>query len=176
MEEQAAVVAIYPDHASAEDAVRRLQMDGIDMKHVSIIGKDFQAVERPLGFVTTGSVARDGAKVGAWTGGLFGLLVGAAFLILPGFGAVVIAGPLAAALLGGAEGALAGAALGGLSGALVGLGVSRDKAIRYESQVKAGKFLVAVQGDGALVERARSLVASGKSEEVEVAAPVAIPT
>ena len=119
------------------------------MRNVSIIGKDFQAVEQPIGFVTTGTVAKDGAKVGAWSGGLFGLLVGAAFLIMPGVGPVIVFGPLAAALLGGAEGALAGAALGGLTGALIGLGVSKDKAIRYESQLKAGKFLVTVQGDAA---------------------------
>jgi hypothetical protein len=98
--------------------------------------------------VTTGTVVREGAKVGAWAGGIFGLLVGAAFLILPGVGPVIAFCPLSVALLGGLEGALAGAAFGGLTGALVGLGVSKDKAIRYESQVKAGKFLVTLQGDG----------------------------
>jgi hypothetical protein len=165
---QATVIAVYPDHASAEDAVRRLQADGIDMKNVSIIGKDFQAVEKPLGFVTPGSVAKDGAKVGAWSGGLFGLLIGAAFLIVPGVGPVVIAGPLAAALLGGAEGALGGAAFGGLMGALVGLGVSKDKAIRYESEVKAGKFLVTLQGDAAQIERARYFVDNDAAESSEV--------
>jgi hypothetical protein len=165
---RATVIAVYPDHASAEDAVRRLQKEGVPMQDLSIVGKDFQAVEHPLGFVTTGTVAGEGAKVGAWTGGIFGLLVGAAFLILPGVGAVVVAGPLAAALLGGVEGALAGAALGGMTGALVGLGVSKDKAIRYESQVKAGKFLVTLRGDGPQVERAKSLFTAGKAETTEV--------
>jgi uncharacterized membrane protein len=165
---RATVIATYPDHASAEGAVRRLQQEGIPMQDLSIVGKDFQAVEQPLGFVTTGTVAGAGAQVGAWTGGIFGLLVGAAFLILPGVGAVVVAGPLAAALLGGLEGALAGAALGGLSGALVGLGISKDKAIRYESQVKAGKFLVTLRGDGPQIERARSLLTAGKAETTEV--------
>jgi hypothetical protein len=172
-DDRATVIATYPDHASAEDAVRRLQKEGVPMQGLSIIGKDFQAVEKPLGFVTTGTVAGAGAKVGAWTGGLFGLLVGAAFLVLPGVGAVVIAGPLAAALLGGVEGALAGAAFGGLTGALVGLGVSKDKAIRYESQVKAGKFLVTLRGEGPQVERARSLLSGGKAETTEVVQPVA---
>jgi len=167
----AAVIAVYPDHPSAEDALRRLQADGISMQNVSIIGKDFQAVEQPLGFVTAGSGAKDGARVGAWTGGLFGLLVGAAFLVLPGVGAVVIAGPLAAALLGGVEGAIAGAAFGGLAGTLVGLGLSMDKAIRYESQVKAGKFLLTLQGDAPQIERAKSLVTGGKAETTEVIEP-----
>jgi hypothetical protein len=162
------VIAVYPDHASAEDAVRRLQKGGIPMQNLSIIGKDFQSVEQPLGFVTTGTVAGDGAKVGAWTGGLFGLLFGAAFLIVPGIGPVVIAGPLAAALLGGAEGALAGAAFGGLTGALIGLGVSKDQAIRYESQIKAGKFLVTLRGDGPQIEHAKSLFSTGKAETTEV--------
>jgi hypothetical protein len=165
-------IAVYSDHASAESAVRRLQKDGIPMKNISIIGKDFQAVEKPLGFVTTGDVAKSGARVGAWTGGIFGLLVGAAFLILPGVGAVVIAGPLAAALLGGIEGAVAGAAIGGLAGALVGLGVSKEEAIRYESQVKAGKFLVTVHGDALQIERAKSLLTVGKAETAEVFGPV----
>jgi hypothetical protein len=165
---RATVIATYPDHVSAEDAVRRLQQEGIPIRNLSIVGKDFQAVEQPLGLVTTGTVAGEGARVGAWTGGLFGLLVGAAFLILPGVGAVVVAGPLAAALLGGIEGALAGAAFGGLTGALVGLGTSKDKAIRYESLVKAGKFLVTLRGDRPQVERARSLLAAGKAETTEV--------
>lgn len=162
------VIAVCPNHASAEDAVRRLQKDGIPMQNISIIGKDFQTVERPLGFVTTGTVAKEGAKVGAWTGGIFGLLVGAAFLILPGVGPLVIIGPFSAALLGGIEGALAGAAFGGLAGALVGLAVPKERAIRYESDVKAGKFLVALQGDEQQVQRAKSLFTAGKTESVEV--------
>ena len=172
-DERATVIATYPDHASAEDAVRRLQKEGIPMQNLSIVGKDFQTVEQPLGFVTTGTVAKEGAKVGAWTGGIFGLLVGAAFLILPGVGPVIAFGPLSVALLGGLEGALAGAAFGGLTGALVGLGVSKDKAIRYESQVKAGKFLVTLQGDGPQIERAKSLLTAGKAETTEVVQPQA---
>ena len=90
-EGQATVIAVYPEHASAEEAVRRLHKEGIPMQNLSIIGKDFQLVVKPLGLVTTGDVASGGAKVGAWTGGIFGLLVGgllvgAALLILPGIG------------------------------------------------------------------------------------------
>ena len=36
------VVAVYPDHASAEEAVRRLVKDGFSMQNVSIVGRDFQ--------------------------------------------------------------------------------------------------------------------------------------
>ena len=53
-------------------------------------------------------------------------------------------------------------------GALVGLGVSKDKAIRYESEVRAGKFMVTMQGDAPQVERAETLLNSGKAEVAEV--------
>lgn len=44
---QATVIAVYPDHASAEEAVRWPREDGIPMEKLSIIGKDFQAVDEP---------------------------------------------------------------------------------------------------------------------------------
>ena len=161
------IVAVYPDHASAEEAVRRLLKEGFAMKDVSIVGRDFQVTEEPIGFVSTGDYAAVGAGTGAWVGGLFGLLIGAAFLVLPGVGPVIVAGPLSAALLGGLEGALAGAALGALAGALVGWGVPKDQAIKYEAQVKAGKFLVVARGTPEQIERARTLLATGQHEEVE---------
>jgi uncharacterized membrane protein len=162
------VIAVYPDHASAEEAVRRLLKAGFSMEDVSIVGRDFQVTEEPIGFVSTGDFAKLGAGTGAWVGGLFGLLVGAAFLILPGVGPVIVAGPLSAAILGGLEGMIAGAALGALAGALVGLGVPKNQALKYEAQVKAGKFLVVARGTPEQVERARSLLATGKEEEVAV--------
>lgn len=40
-----AVVAVYRNHADAEEAVRHLQQGGIPMKQVSIIGRDWQVRE-----------------------------------------------------------------------------------------------------------------------------------
>src|SRR4051812_16912494 len=162
------IVAVYPDHESAEEAVRRLLKEGFEMKDVSIVGRDFQVTEEPIGFVSARDFAAVGAGTGAWVGGLFGLLLGAAFLVLPGVGPVVIAGPLSAALLGGLEGAVAGAALGALSGALVGWGIPKNQALKYEAQVKAGKFLVVVRGTPEQIERARTLLTTGKQENVDV--------
>jgi uncharacterized membrane protein len=162
------VVAVYPDHASAEEAVRRLLREGFAMKDVSIVGRDFQVTEEPVGFISAKDFAAVGAGTGAWVGGLFGLLVGAAFLVLPGVGPVVIAGPFSAALLGGLEGMIAGAAIGALAGALVGWGVPRHQALKYEAQVKAGKFLVIVRGTAEQVERARTVLATGRQEDVQV--------
>ncbi|WP_422926972.1 general stress protein [Singulisphaera sp. PoT] len=168
------VVAVYPDHASAERAVRQLHEGGFAMSDLSIVGRDFQVSEEPVGFVTTGDFASAGAGTGAWVGGLFGLLVGAAFLILPGLGPVIVAGPLSAALLGGVEGAIAGAALGALGGALVGWGVPKDQALKFETQVKAGKFLVLARGDSQHIEKAKAILGTGAPEELEVYSHAAV--
>jgi uncharacterized membrane protein len=156
------VVAVYPDHESAERAVRKLHQAGFAMHDLSIVGRDFQVSEEPVGFVSTGDYAAAGAGTGAWVGGLFGLLVGAAFLILPGVGPVVIAGPLSAALLGG------------LGGALAGWGVPKEQALKYETQVKAGKFLVIARGKTEDVARAKSLLAPDTPEHIEIYEPAVL--
>ena len=113
-----------------------------------------QTTEEPVGFVGDSEYASAGAATGAWVGGLLGLCVGAAFLVLPGVGPIVVAGPLSAAVLAGIEGAIAGTALGGLAGALVGWGVPKEKALKYETHVKGGKFLVIIRGEPEVIARA----------------------
>jgi hypothetical protein len=168
------IVAVYREHAPAERALRQLHEAGIAMGDLSIVGRDFQTTEEPVGFVSAREYARAGAATGAWFGGLFGLCIGAAFLVLPGIGPVVIAGPLTAAVVAGIEGALAGTALGSLAGALVGWGVPKEKALKYETHVKGGKFLVVVRGEPEVIARARRLVDQLRPEQVEVydAAPM----
>jgi uncharacterized membrane protein len=162
------VIAVYPDHESVERAVRRLHRDGFEMRDLSIVGRDFQVRDEPVGFVTTGDYAEAGAETGAFIGGIFGLCVGMAFLILPGVGPVIVAGPLSAVLLGGGEGSVAGAAIGALAGALVGWGVLKDHAPKYEALVKAGKFLVLARGDTKELERAKSVLGTEAPDHLEV--------
>jgi hypothetical protein len=96
------------------------------------------------------------------------LCIGAAFLVLPGLGPVVVAGPIVTAVLGGLEGALCGSAVGCLAGALVGWGVPKDRALKYETQVKGGKFLVLARGNSEVIDRARNLLANSAPEHIEI--------
>jgi hypothetical protein len=162
------IVAVYPDHASAECAVKQLYEEGISRHDLSIVGRDFQVTEEPVGFVSAGDYAKAGAATGACFGGLVGLCAGAAFLVLPGVGPVVLAGPIASAVMGGLEGAMAGTALGALAGALVGWGVPENRALKYETHVKGGKFLVLVRGKPEVIRRARNLLGHCGPEHIEV--------
>lgn len=161
------VVAVYRDHEAAERMVKHLHGAGIPMENLSIVGRGSQTTEEPIGFITADDFASAGAATGAWVGGLLGLCVGAAFLVLPGIGAIVVAGPLSAAILGGIEGALAGTALGSLGGALVGWGVPKEKALKYEKHVEGGKFLVVVRGEPSVVARAQSLLGDQSSVDFD---------
>jgi hypothetical protein len=166
------IVAVYPDHAAAEKAIQQLHDAGFAKSDLSIVCRDFQMREEPVGLIGAGDYAKVGAATGASFGGLFGLLVGAAVILIPGVGPVIVAGPLAAALVAGMEGALAGTALGGLAGALVGWGIPKDRALKYQTQIEGGKFIVVVRGIPEIIDRARGLLAGKTSEHVEVYEPV----
>jgi hypothetical protein len=165
------VVAVYADHSAADHAVRRLHEDGFGLDEISIVGRNLQVTEEPVGFVSMGDYVSAGARTGAFAGGLAGVALGAALLLVPGIGPIVVAGPLAAAMLAGIEGAVAGVALGALGGALIGLGVPREHAIKYETEVKGGKYLVIVRGYAGDITKARNLLANDGAENVVVHDP-----
>jgi hypothetical protein len=168
------VVGIYQSMDQAEQAVRMLDQGGFPIKQVSIVAKNIQSEKKISGFVTTGDVAKSGAGIGAWTGGIFGLLVGAAFLWVPGAGPIIVAGPLAAALLGGIEGAAAAGATGGLLGAMVGWGVSKQHILKYEQSVNAGKYVLVCHGSAEEVRKANNILRATQPGELQVYAESAV--
>ena len=88
------IVAIYPSHTAAEAAIKELQQSGFDMKKLSIVGRDYHTDEHVVGYYNVGDRMKYWGKMGAFWGGLWGLLFGSAFFFIPGIGPLVIAGPL----------------------------------------------------------------------------------
>jgi hypothetical protein len=165
------VIAVYPEHESAERAIRLLHKNGYAIEDLSIVGRNIRMTEEPTGFISTGDYVIAGAKSGAVLGGLAGVALGAALLVIPGIGPVIVAGPIAAAVLAGVEGAVAGVTLGAVAGALVGLGVPREHAIKFESEVQGGKFLVLARGHAEEIDRARALLKTETPGEIAVYDP-----
>ncbi|MGH3867330.1 MAG: general stress protein [Pseudonocardiaceae bacterium] len=137
-ESTGAVVGVYGSMKDAEAAVRTLLEHGMPAEQVSIVGQDLHSETEIHGFVTTGDVAKTGAKSGAWVGGLFGVLTGTALLFVPGVGLLVVLGPLAAGAVAAAEGAAAG---GGL-GAVLGHFIAKKHVPKYSEHLAAGNYLV----------------------------------
>ncbi|MBW4444874.1 MAG: hypothetical protein KME10_27535 [Plectolyngbya sp. WJT66-NPBG17] len=160
------VVSIFSSHVEAEAAVLELQKAGFDMQKISIIGKNYETSEHVRGFLTWKDTAKVGAgEAGYWGsffGGLFGILTGAGLLFIPGIGPVIIAGHAAGILAGWIEGMIVGgvgaAVAGGLVGALVGLGIPKEQALKYETEIKAGRFMVIVSGTDGEIDRAQQIL------------------
>jgi hypothetical protein len=48
------VVGIFATHTEAEDAVKKLERGGFDMKKLSILGKDYHSEDHVVGYYNTG--------------------------------------------------------------------------------------------------------------------------
>jgi hypothetical protein len=151
-------IAVFNTHGEAENAVKELQTSGFDMKKLSIVGKDYHTEEQVVGYYHNGDRMMYWGKMGAFWGGIWGVLFGAAFFWVPGIGPLVVAGPLISAIVGGLEGAVAIGGLSALGAGLYGIGVPKDSIINYESSIKADKFLLVVHGSGDELTNARDIL------------------
>jgi hypothetical protein len=140
------VVAVYATHPLAENAVKELQRSGFDMKKLSIIGQDYRTEENVTGFYTLGDQMKKWGTLGAFWGGVWGLVFGAALFWVPGVGQVLVAGSLVAVIVGALENAVIVGGLSVVGVALFNIGVPKDSALKYEEQIKAGKFVVVAHG------------------------------
>ena len=151
-------VAVYDLHTQAETAVKALQRAGFDMKRISIIGRDYHTEEHVVGFLNAGDRAKVLGKLGAFWGGLMGVLFGSALMFVPVLGHVIILGPLAAIVFGGLQGAVLVGGASALVGALMAVGIPKDSVLRYETALKADKFMLVVHGDAQEINRAHELL------------------
>lgn len=158
MSEQNSVVAVYASHEAAEEAVKTLQHAGIDMRTLSIIGKDTHMDEQVVGYYNNGERMKRWGKNGALWGGFWGLLFGSAFFAIPGIGPVLVAGPAVMWIVGALEGAVLVGGLSAIGAGLVGLGIPKDSVLEYEVALKTDQYLLLVHGSLADVEKARSIV------------------
>lgn len=151
-------VGIYNTHTEAEEGVKKLEKAGFDMKKLSIVGRDYHSEEQVVGYYNTGDRMKAWGKMGAFWGGLWGILFGAAFFVIPGIGPIVVAGPLVSALVGALEGAVVVGGLSALGAGLVGIGIPKDSVIKYETALKADKFLLVAHGTGEEVAKAADIL------------------
>src|SRR6202046_5640808 len=96
--------------------------------------------------------------MGALWGGVWGLLFGAAFFVVPGIGPVLVAGPVAASIVAALEGAVVVGGLSAIGAGLYSIGIPRDSILRYETALKADKFLLIAHGTTEDVARAKETI------------------
>ncbi len=163
----AAAVAVYEEHTGAEEAVITLQKGGFDMKKLSILGKGYHSEEQVIGHYNAGDRVKYWGGTGALWGGLWGLLFGTAFFAIPGIGPVVVGGPLVAAIVSGLEGAVFVGGVSAIGAALYSIGIPKDSVLRYETALKADKYLVVVNGTAGEVTEARDILRHTNATSVD---------
>jgi hypothetical protein len=165
------VVAVFGTNADAEEAVKELQHAGYDMKKLSIVGKDYHTEEHVVGYYNAGDRMKYWGKLGAFWGGLWGLLFGAAFFWVPGVGQLVVGGPLVSWILGALEGAAVFGGVSVLGAGLYSIGIPKDSVLKYETAIKSDKFLLVAHGSWDEVKKAKQILDNSQAHEVDMHTP-----
>jgi len=167
MNQHNSVVAIYTAHTEAEAAIKELQKSDFDMKQLSIVGRDYHTDEHVIGYYNAGDRMNYWGKQGAFWGGLWGMLFGSAFFLIPGIGPLLVAGPLVGWIVGALEGALVVGSLSALGAGLYSLGIPENSILRFETALKAGKFVVIAHGSKEQTDHARKILSGTHPETLE---------
>ena len=128
------------------------------MKKISIVGKDYHTEEHVVGYYNAGDRMKYWGKLGAFWGGIWGMLFGAAFFAIPGIGPILVAGPLVAWIVGALEGAVVVGGLSALGAGLYSIGIPKNSVVEYESALKSDKFLLLAHGTADEVAKARDIL------------------
>jgi len=167
-EDKSSVVGVFDTHAKAEDAVKALGRSGLPMQQLSIVGKDYHSDEHVVGYYNTGDRMAYWGKLGAFWGGLWGILFGAAFFWVPGIGPVLVGGPLVSAIVGALEGAAMVGGLSAVGAGLYSIGIPKDSVLRYEMALRSDKFLLVAHGTPEQVARAQEVMDQNKATETAI--------
>jgi hypothetical protein len=167
-EKHSSAVGLFSNHQDAESAVKELQKCGFDMKKLSVVGKDYHSEENVIGYYNTGERMATWGKFGLFWGWIWGLVFGSAFFLIPGIGPVMVGGPLVSYIIGALEMAVVTGGITALGGALASIGIPNDSVIRYETALKADKFLLIVHGTVLEVAKAKDILMQNSAEEANV--------
>ncbi len=170
------MIARFAEPDRAREAVEALIERDYPMDMISVLGRPAAVGDDPLGiyYHTSGERIRGWGKLGAFWGGIWGLLAGAAGLfVVPGLGAVAAAGPVVDALAGAAAGAAGGGGVMAGAGALSHLttamhrsGVAEEELERLHTAIENGEYVLMLRCRHDECDRYRPLVTQAGADEV----------
>jgi hypothetical protein len=161
-----AAFGIFQSQTGVEYAIDVLRGEGFRNTDISVLFPEKKGTEDVA--VEKHTEAPEGTATGAKSGAIFveslGWLAGIGVLAIPGLGPFIAAGPIMAALTD--MGVLG--ALGGITAALVGLGMPKYEAKRYEGRIRTGEILLTVHcDDSEWAEIAKEIL--GRTGAVDIA-------
>jgi hypothetical protein len=151
------VVGAFTDDHEAQNALADLRNAGFGDAEIGVIRRHSHHDEGQTDLDDT--YAGEGAVTGVATGAGLGALWGVGILagVMPILGPAIAGGTLAAVLSSAAAGAVAA----GLAGTLIGMGIPREEAEFYESELHAGRTIITVNAPGRVAEAADIMIRHG---------------
>ena len=168
MTDAGTVVAVYNSHTDAEQAVAKLSAGSFDIKKISIIGKDYHTEENVIGYYSAGDRMKSWGRLGAFWGGIWGLLFGSAIFMIPGIGPLAMAGPIVGWIAGALEGAVVVGGLSAIGAGLYSIGIPKKSILQYETSLKAGKFMLVAHGTSDEVTHAKAILSTTGATETQL--------
>jgi len=161
MNSKNSVAAIYDTHEQAEHAIKELQEAGVNMKSLSIVGRDTHTEEHVVGYYTAGD------RMKYW-GGVWGLLFGSGLFFIPGLGPILAAGPVVAWIVAGLEGAVVLGGVSAIGAGLVSIGIPKESVLKYDVALKTDKYVLVVHGTPEEIEKAKDIIAGTEQSHYAV--------
>jgi len=146
-------IAVYDTHEKAVKGIKSLTANKIDAKQISLIGKA-ENKDNHIQHINKKAIEEGTVFIGAGAGVLTGLLSGLGLFVIPGFGFLYGVG----AVVGAIGGLDLGIMAGGLSAVAEAIGLKGDKSADYEKHLNEGNYIVIVQGDAAVVDKAEKIL------------------
>lgn len=160
---QTRALGLFSNREDAEQALTELKSSGFPMDKVSVVAREAgESVGETETIAQVGDKNLDtGAGVVADTltnSALTTVLVGLGSLAIPGIGPIIAAGTLGASLVASvASTGVAAVAFGGVVKALTDLGIPEETARTYTDRLRAGDYLVVVDGSEDDISRAQGI-------------------
>ncbi|MBC7891062.1 MAG: DUF1269 domain-containing protein [Sphingobacteriaceae bacterium] len=164
MKNHQATAVVCNSHEQAQEAVDTWQKEGHSLNGLSVVGKDYPRNETAVGYPDEGDQLKGRDALGAFWGNLWNLLPGAALLIIPGIGPLLIAGLLVRSMENALAGAVTTESRNALERAFSDLGIPKNLAPGYETEINAGNFIVIAHGPAREVDEANVTLRSRRRQ------------
>jgi hypothetical protein len=160
------LIAVLPDRMQAEEAYTILEKAGVNPQFLAILGAGYRSADE-FGLLDPWETAKQRAGLMALWLAPFGFGAGYAFNLITGLHTLDWAGDPGNHIVGGILGAIGGAMGSFFVGGGVGFALGSGDALPYRNLLKAGKYLVIVQGPDSLRNQAARLLKPLKPEKMQ---------
>ena len=160
------LIAVLGDRIQAEAAYSALEKADFPMEKVDILGRGYKSADE-YGLIDPKDKAWNQIKLMALWLVPFGFIAGFSFNLITGLDTFSWAGRFGNQAIGGLLGAASGALGSFMVGGGAGVAFGSGDALSYRNRLDAGKYLVAVKGTDAQINRATRVLRQFEPENIQ---------